>query len=139
MPPIAIALIVATFLVVDTIVVGAVFHFAINLGWNALADRYPLRPGAEGLARREFQSISIDMSNFGHSVHLAADETHLHAFPARVLRWLRARPMSIPWDDLALVSARARFGMIKAKLGTRDLRLPAWCEPLIRPDQVVPG
>lgn len=117
---------VACFLIVDLVVVGAVITMATT-STRELAGAFPARPLLAGAVRREFQSISVNLFNFGGSFHIAADAACLHLEPVWVLRHFRAPAMSIPWSAIVFTGpppARKRF--VKARIGSAHVRFPAW-------------
>ena len=65
--------------------------------------------------------------NFTKCVHVAVDEHYLHLTPITPLRWLGAKPASIPWDRITVVK-RSRSGRrITVKIANRTVLGPAWC------------
>ncbi len=116
-------------MVVDWFVMRAL----IRTGWGTLAEKFPPQPVAPDAVRRDFQSFSFDFYGFGGCVHAAADSAHLHLFPAAFLRWLGCRPMSIPWDRIALKSRRR--SKARAAVAGITLKGPAWscASPIRRP------
>jgi hypothetical protein len=129
MTPAQIAIFVAIFLTVDALVLYAVFAMCAS-AWKDLSRDYPLNEHATG-PWREFQSISIDMFNFGFSVHICADADYVHLAPTRFLRLLRVQPVSIPRSAFLGVKPTA-LRMARAKLPKHTLTMPRWAA---MPDQ----
>lgn len=103
-------------------------RYAIGRTWRPLLDRYPPRdPGPEAVSRR-FQSFRLGFLNLGWSVHVAADEAHLHLVPAAVARFLGCHAISIPWDVMRVLrrSRNNRWVTVRLEPYTR-LEGPAWC------------
>ncbi len=99
--------------------------------WVPLQDRYPEQQREPDAVRKTFQSIRIDLFNLGFCVHLAVDSQHLHIEPAWLLRKVRARTISVPWEAIAGYKQRGRYA--KVKLGTTTLTAPAWAMGLAKP------
>lgn len=118
-----IALIVIPIALVDTIVIGAVFNYAINGGWKAIERQFPGRPAAPDAIRRNFGSMRIGIANFGNCVHFEADAAYLHLRPTWFLRRLGCGAASIPWDAITSVK-KGRFGTARAKLGRTHVVAP---------------
>ncbi|QOI99999.1 MAG: hypothetical protein HRU70_05665 [Phycisphaeraceae bacterium] len=102
---------------INLVVVWAI----VRGGWGTLADKFPPREILPGAVRREFQSFSFDMFNFGLCVHAEADESHLHLSPAKLMRVFGCGRMSIPWSAMTPVKpGRVRAGGVL-------IRGPRWC------------
>lgn len=114
-------------------ILGIMFG-TFHLLWRPMLKPYPWVEPTEDAVRRNFQSISIDMVNLGLSVHIIADENHLHLVPASFIRVFGASPASIPWSALR---PHGRHGRA-VKLGSHVIRGPRWCMELADPsvDQV---
>ncbi len=112
------------FFVVPVVVFGLVAGF-----WKPLEEAHPAVEPGEDAVRRNFQSIRIDMMNLGYCVHLAVDAEHLHIEPALLLRLLRARTMSLPWEALRV--EKHRKSMSKVRLGSHTLTLPRWAAEMV--------
>jgi len=127
-----IAIIVAVFFVVDTIVVGGLVGYFVRNTWRAISTRWPAQPIADDAVRRSFQSFRIGVVNLGWSIHVAADEQFLHLDPARFWRWFGAERASIAWSALELVGpVRGRWATVR--LGAQRIDGPAWCLGLVDP------
>ena len=60
-------------------------------------------------------------------IHTAVDDQFLHLTPAKVLRWLGAHPLSVPWASIRILK-RSRIGdWITAEVDGRRIFGPAWC------------
>lgn len=118
-----ITMLVLIFVTVDAIVLYAIISAcASSLG--DLARDYPMNERATG-PWREFQSMSVDMLNFGFCVHICADQDYVHIAPTAVLRRLGAKPMSIPRAAMREVKASI-FRTAKVTLPKHTLVLPRW-------------
>lgn len=114
---------VVLFASVDAIVFYAIASMCAS-AWNDLASKYPINEHAIG-PWREFQSMAIDMMNFGFCVHMYADDQYIHLAPTKFLRLMRAKPVSIPRAEMQDIR-RASFGTAKVKLNKQKLTLPRW-------------
>lgn len=105
------------FLVLRTLVGGA---------FDGIAKKYPAQPVLAGAVRREFQSISIGLSNMGGCVHMSVDERCWHIEPARFVRWLGGRStISIPWEAIRVKKATPRAVTVHVeRIG--EVRGPVW-------------
>ncbi len=116
---------------VITIIVGVVIFDIVlvvglvRAGWGDLPSKFPAVPAAENGVTKNFQSFRIGLFNFGFAIHVTVDEQHLHLAPAKVLRWLGARPASIPWDRIALEKAGRRWSTVK--IASHRIWGPSWC------------
>lgn len=124
-----IILIIGLFLIIDAAVVGAIMHSAAST-LNTLADPHPARPPAPSARRKNFQSLSIGVYNFGGCVHLAIDRFGIHLFPALLPRLAGARPASIPWSEVQITSRGKRQSTIR--VGSNEFTGPTWA---FAPDQ----
>jgi len=129
---VTIAIIVAVFLVVDTLVVGVLIGYFVRNTWQTIATRWPARPIAEDAVRRPFQSFSIGIVNLGWSIHVAVDEAYLHLDPARFWRWFGATRASVPWGAMELIG-RIRGKWATVRIGAQRIDGPAWCLGLVDP------
>jgi hypothetical protein len=115
---------VALFSVADTaIIMWAIIHF----GWAPIPRRYPEQAPGAGAVRRACQSFRVDLLNFGFSIHVTVDETHLHLQPARFLRWVGGRTASIPWDEITITKRSRNGRWITVKVDKWTIQGPAWC------------
>ena len=116
-----------------TIVVGALaepplliwglMHFL----WRPVHERFPGRePDGDAITKR-FQSFRLGIMNLGFSIHVAVDENHLHLTPAGYLRVFGARPLSIPWESIAIQKRSRSKRWITAKVDRWTVVGPAWC------------
>lgn len=117
------AILVLIFLSVDAVVLYAIFSMC-DSAWKDLSRDFPINEHATG-PWREFQSIGIDMFNFGFSVHICADAEYVHLAPTRFLRLFRVKPVSIPRAAFLDVKPAA-FRTAKVKLPKRTMVLPRW-------------
>jgi len=129
MTPEQVVVIVVVFLSIDTFIVVAVVRSAVDATFGMLAPRYPALLPAHPFVRRNFCSLRVDWINMGHCVHIAVDRTHLHIFPAAILRWGGARPASIPWDQIQTGKPKFFGRYREARIGPLSALLPSWCLP----------
>jgi hypothetical protein len=108
--------------------------FLLRAGWNQIARRNfeAVEPSPDAI-RRNFQSISINIFNFGWCVHIAVDEHHLHLFPTALVRLGGAKPMSIPWSEIRVKRPGRR--MMRVMIGHDCLYGPSWALSLAAKDQ----
>lgn len=139
MPGYVIALLVVGMVVMDSIIVWAIFSSFRAGTWAPLAKVFPPVSPTPGAVRREFESFSFGMFNLGWSLHVAVDEAYLHLYPAWLLRVVGATPMSVPWSAVTLRPKAPKRGLIPARLGKQDIRGPAWCLRLADPDATGAG
>lgn len=126
MTPLNITIAVVIFVVMDLIIIGAVFSVAAGSA-RTIAEKFPAKAVRPDAVRREFQSVAIGMGNWGGSYHLAVDEQHLHMEPAWLMRKLRVRTASVPWDQVKRARGTLpRRGRGIATIGGETVRLPVW-------------
>lgn len=122
--------IVALFLVI-TLVDGFIFAALIahlrQSHWKPLENAYPARAPASDAVVRSFQSVRVGLFNLGWCMHLAADEDHMHMTPAAVLRAIGLRPISIPWDEVAVKNASRSGSWVTLRIRNIDVQGPGWC------------
>jgi hypothetical protein len=99
----------------------------LRFGWRPWMKRYPARPPHPDAVRRSYQSFSIAVVNGGPTMHVAVDEDYLHLTPVRVLRWLGAGPLSVPWSSIKVTRRSRRGTRATAKFDGRTVYGPAWC------------
>jgi hypothetical protein len=125
--------IVLAVVVADVLLVTLILWFILRLGWGKLERLFPAQAPAADAVSRRFQSFRLNLLNLGFSVHVTVDERHLHLDAVRFLRWLGARPMSIPWEQISIVKRRGGR-WIAAKIDSFTLHGPAWCLSLAEPE-----
>lgn len=126
MTPLNITIAVVIFVVMDLIIIGTVFNLAAGSA-RAIGEKFPAKPVRPDAVRREFQSVSVGMGNWGGSYHLSVDEQHLHMEPAWLMRKLGVRMASVPWADVRRTkSALPRRGRGEATIAGETVRLPVW-------------
>jgi hypothetical protein len=126
---IIVLVVVGTTLLIDFVVVRGL----IASGWSTLAQGYKAAAIGPDAVRRNFQSLNVNMFNFGLCVHIAVDEHYLHLLPSAFLRFGAARPVSIPWSDIELTRTRGKWAT--AKMGNATVRGPAWALSLAEPKE----
>jgi len=126
-------LLVTIFVLLDLIIVSGVMFGAVRFFLRPLAARFPaVQPLPEALTRK-FQSVRIDMLNLGFAVHVTVDGERLHLTPVAILRWLGARTISIPWNEIQIAKRSKLTGAVSAKIGSTTLVGPSWCMELAMP------
>lgn len=125
--------IIFLFVMVDVLFACGAIATCIRLLWHPLHQTYPPQSPADDAVRKQLQSFRIGALNLSHSIHVAVDETHLHLTPAKVLRWMGAKPVSIPWDVIELIK-RSRFTKSATiRIGKHRIVGPIWCLQLAKP------
>ena len=115
---------IGLFAVVDTAVI---MWAIIRFGWAPIQKRYPPQAPGNGAVRRACQSFKIDLLSFGYAMHVTVDEIHLHLEPARILRWVGAHSVSIPWSEITLQKRSRNGRWITVKADKWTIQGPAWC------------
>ena len=118
---------------IDLIVVPVILRALVAASWDDLARAFPGQGPGPGAVRHDFQSIAIGVMSFGVCVHIAVDERALHLLPARVLRWVGAKPITIPWENIAVPERRPGAARLKARVDGKSLLAPAWALDLAGP------
>jgi hypothetical protein len=126
MPSYLPGLLVALFVIVDLVVVSAVMSVAMDSIFGKLSKTFPGQLIDERARRKNFQSMSSGIMNFGLCVHIATDDAYLHLLPSAFLRLFRAKATSIPWDAVELQGKGKSKRWVDLKVAGVDLRLPAW-------------
>ncbi len=125
---------IGLFVVFDLLVLTpGIIWAVVRVGWSPWMRVYPPLEPSPDAVRRNFQSFRFGLLNFGLSIHVAADDEHLHLIPAKLLRWCSARPISIPWDRIQVEKRSSRRTMIQARVDGKQLMGPAWCLELADP------
>ncbi len=104
----------------------------IRLMMRRIDRLYPPSTPAVDAVRRGGQSFSFGPVNATMSIHVAADESHLHLTPISLLRLFGMRSMSIPWEAIEVHSAGRWF--TTAKIAGVTVRGPSWCLRLAEHD-----
>jgi hypothetical protein len=116
----------------ETLLISLVLKATIGRTFSTLAEKYPpVEPGSDAVERK-FQSFKFGAINAGLSVHVAVDSDYLHLRPARVLWWVGAREISVPWDVIDLGAKRGYSR--RATIGSLKMIGPAWALDLAEPD-----
>ncbi len=127
---------VSVFLVMDTIVVCAVFQL-VKQTLRPLVQRFPpSQPMAEAVVKHR-QSFKIGMLNMGGCFTVAADAAALHLRPNRLGRLVGGPAMSVPWEAIEhrgpARGLRLVFGSVaRVRVGMTDIVGPAWCLDLAK-------
>jgi hypothetical protein len=138
MSPGIVILLVSVFVMMDTIVVGAVLS-AGTAPWKELMQKFPATdPVAPGLSR-EFQSVRLGMLNLGKCAHITIDDFSLHLRPAKLGRMLGLGGLSIPYAEIAVSPLGGAPGKYReATIAGHLLLMPAWCVEEMELRQSVP-
>lgn len=119
------------FFSVDAIIVFFIVGGAIGGAWKPLSQLYPAQPVGDGAFRKNFQSIAIGSVGVGLSVHMAADDNYLHWIPAKLLRIVGCKAVSIPWPSILPSPKQPRvqksMAYIHLKELNKPLTVPHWC------------
>lgn len=134
---------VAIYLAVDAIVIVAVFRIVLEVLAPLVKACPPIEPKPDAV-RKNFQSFSFGMANFGGCVHVLVDDGHLHLRPAMLARWFALKPMSIRWDQItwlgpARLGKYRKGGSSKVKVENIEIRGPGWCLDLAKPVEGEPA
>lgn len=123
---------VAIWLLIAVSVLGSfgIAALCMTMMWNPIMRAWPPREPGPDAVRRNFQSFSLGLLNLGLSIHVAADDEHLHLTPARLIRWMGAIPASIPWNAMQPMGGRKATAV---KLGHHTMIGPRWCMELVAP------
>ncbi len=92
---------ICAFVLFDLMVVTMVVRGFVGFCWNPINKRFPpIEPGPDAI-RWNFRSFHANnLLGMSWSVHVAVDDTHLHLYPAAIMRWFDAKPASVPWDEV---------------------------------------
>lgn len=108
----------------ELLVVFFMLRAGVGKPFAALSERYPeIEPAPDAIERR-FQSFRFGLVNAGMSVHVAVDAAYLHLRPVRLLRWMGARAVSVPWEAVKTTPGRGSWR--KARIGSFRFLGPAW-------------
>ena len=118
---------VVAIVAIDLLVTVAIIRVLLKAGWSALVRKYPEVEPAPDAVRKNYQSFKIGAVRLGKCVHVAVDETHLHLTPGKVLRWLGARPVSIPWETIRITGEAMGGRLLRTRIDSVNVIGPAWC------------
>ncbi len=119
------ALVITLILGFEALVLFCLIPIIVRSNWGAFADKHPPVEPADDAVRRSFQSFQCGLVSMGWCVHVATDDNYLHMRPALLMRIFGAKPTSVPWDAIDRVEGKGRYR--KARIGTSELKGPAWC------------
>ena len=108
----------------DLFLLPLIIWAIVNGSWTPLVKRFGHTAPAPDAVRRNFQSYKVGLLNLGLMIHTAVDDQHLHLIPAALGRWMRMRPVSIPWDDIEPRKLGKRAATIK--VAGETVHGPAW-------------
>lgn len=121
-----IALLVGVFLVMDLMVVGALFH-VLSQTMRDFSAKFPAVEPLPNAERRRFQSFKFGMISLGGSVHVGVDERYLHLMPTRAARWLGMKPLSVPWEAIEIVGNTWIGRSTRVRIAQEEVVGPRWC------------
>jgi hypothetical protein len=121
-----IALLVGFLLLIDLMVVGAIFY-AVSQAVRDLASKFPPAEPRPEAVRRRYQSFKVGLVNLGWCIHVAVDERSLHLTPARVARWFGMRAMTVPWESIEYLGKAAIGSSVRVRIAGEEIHGPAWC------------
>ena len=124
MSPFAIVTLVTIIVVVDGLIMWALFRLFSSM-WRELAERFPPFDPAPDAVHKRRQSFRINLMNMSRCVHVAVDDAALHLRPVRFARWFGARNCSVPWEQIRIKKIGRWWG--SAEVGNVSLSGPAWC------------
>lgn len=128
MHPLAVGAIIATFVIMDAIVVWAIMRM-VGQTMKRLGQGHPPAEPEPDAVRREFQSFKIGIVNLGYSIHVAVDPSYLHLYPSLTARWIGIKPMSIPWESVQW-KRDTRLSGTHVRINGTDVYGPAWAMKL---------
>jgi hypothetical protein len=127
-------LLVPLFILGTLVVTAGVIRVFLKSLWSPMASRYPARPVLASAISRGCQSITLHgWAGFNGCLTIAVDEQHLHVIPWRMLHFIGATPISIPWDAITDVRPSWPKSYSKALVGGVKFQAPAWCLELAQP------
>ncbi|MBL8875447.1 MAG: hypothetical protein JNM86_06590 [Phycisphaerae bacterium] len=124
MSPLNATILISAFLLVDGIIVLAVFNLAAG-EVKSLAKHFPQVTPQIHAERRNFQSFSLGYYNFGWSFHVIADADYVHMLPAWLFRKFGVPNFSIPRAELK--DPKKCFTGVVVTVRNEQLRGPRWC------------
>lgn len=124
MSPLTATILLSAFVLLDAIVVFSIFTIAANQ-LKSLAKHFLEAAPQIHAERRNFQSFSLGLFNFGWSFHVIADADYVHMHPAWLFRKLGVPNFSLPRAELK--DPQKCFGGVKVTLRNETLRGPRWC------------
>jgi hypothetical protein len=118
-------LLVGMIVLVDVVIVSAVFKFSASI-WNSLGKNCGSVEPSPGAVRKDFQSIKVGVFNFGACAHIAVDEDHLHMYPAWIVRASGGHAFSIPWSLVVPDASHPARRTWPARINGQRVQAPAW-------------
>ncbi len=127
-----------TWLIIGVVIFDLAFTFFLIWAimtntWKPLMKKYPAQEQGEDAVRRNFQSFKFGMISLGCSIHVAADEYHLHLTPASFFRRFGAGAISIPWNSFQDYKRKKGSRWAEVRLDNTRVVGPAWCLELVEP------
>lgn len=102
--------------------------------WKPLEKRWPVQPLQDDAVSRGFQTFWFGpIARFNLCLHATADTKYIHVAPMAPMRWMNAKPISLPLDELHSLKPTLFPGLMQAKIRDRTFVGPAWCISLAQP------
>ena len=125
MPGWSVALLITGFVLLDLIIVLAVFNTMRN-GWRAFASKHPsVVPGLVE-QRRARQGIALGLFNLGMCFTIERDALYVHLQPNAFGKLAGVTAVSLPFAEMRGFR-KLIFGMCEVKLGKDPISVPRWC------------
>lgn len=118
-------LLVGVFMLVDLVVVSAVFQMSAQI-WNGLGKGCTYVEPKPGSVRKDFQSMKVGIFSFGSCLHIAVDEDYLHLYPAKIVRMSGGKTFSVPWSLVEADASRPQRRMWPGRINGQKVLAPAW-------------
>lgn len=118
-------LLMVAFVLAMVVVSFGVAWMLVRHAMGQLDRRFPPVSPADDAVRRRFQSFRFGIVNASFSIHVAADDQHVHLTPITLLRVMGFKPMSIPWGEIQVRSAGRFF--TTATIAGVHVQGPTWC------------
>lgn len=99
--------------------------------FGPIVSEFPAIEPGDVHTERKRQSFSLGLMNFGFSVRVRLDDTHLHLSPEPWMRWTGMPAMSIPLSELNPKGLPRKSWLahpieINTNRTSKDLRSPKW-------------
>jgi hypothetical protein len=121
-------LMIGAIIVFDSLMACLIVGALCRAGWWPLQKQFPAKPILPEHVRRNFQSFSIGIFNFGWSLHTIVDDDHLHFIPIRLMRWFGCQTVSVPWDEVLdhPQPGKSKYTVL-VKIANQTILGPRWC------------
>ena len=121
----AIAGLIALVVLLDVMIVGAIFS-ALGVSWRKFAAKWPPVAPGQVHERRHRQGLALGSYNTGGCFTIERDAKHIHATPNAFGRLIRVTPISIPLARIDKCVPKM-FGHCELAIGSDRLTVPRWC------------